>query len=262
MKKIFVFISALALFGCEKVIDVDLNSADPKKVIEANLMAGNDSLLVRITETGDYFNFEETPNVENAIVYLITQSGQKMLAQMTAPGVYWIDSINSVTGENYTIEVTADGKFTTATSYLPPVVPLDSLYFEYFEPSGFFEGGYIPFVAFQDPPNEENYYRLIFYINGEEEKDLNVFNDKFINGTYVEQPLFGSDLEVGDSIHVELRSIDAEVYKFYNTLNAISGGGGPPGVAPGNPTTNLKGDIQLGFFGTYSTSVAKGEFPE
>ncbi len=263
MRSILLLVSVLALFSCQKVITVDLNSVDPQKVLEANLKEGADSLLIQLSETGDYFNFSSSPKVENAIVELLTEDGRRLIAQMTSPGEYWIDSIGAVAGEKYTLEVTADGKFSSAVSHLPLAVPIDSLYFKYIEPNGFFEGGIIPFISFKDPADETNYYRLVVYINGFEVNNLDILDDKFINGTQVELDLSNDDFYVpGDSIYAELRSIDAEVYKYYNTLIAISGGGGPPGIAPGNPTTNLKGDIQLGYFGTYSSSIAKGEFPE
>jgi hypothetical protein len=73
MKKyyfILTLLSALFLVSCEKVIDVDLNTADPKYVIEGFVTKGETIHQVKITRT---LNFDENvafPTVDNAVVVI------------------------------------------------------------------------------------------------------------------------------------------------------------------------------------------------
>ena len=68
--KLFNYISLLFLVitftGCEKVIDVDLDTAPPKLVVEASInwdknTAGNEQ-FIKLTPTTDYFS-RTIPNV-------------------------------------------------------------------------------------------------------------------------------------------------------------------------------------------------------
>ena len=262
MQKIFILGLALTAMSCTKVIDVDLDNSSPQTVIESNLKEGVDSLRITITKTEDYFDESMPTGVSGAVVNLVDENGLRLNAQMAAPGTYWIDSVNAVSGKYYSLEVESDGKFTSATSYLPPVVPIDSLKFRYDDGKGFFEEGYYTYIRFKDPPGEDNYYRIRFFVNGEEEEGIRIMDDKFTDGSNrkVEFRFLDLEPEAGDQIRIELQSIDPDVHKYYETLNDIIGGGGG-GVAPGNPTTNLQGDIQLGYFGTYSSSVVQSVFP-
>jgi len=78
MKKyyfIIAILSALSLASCTKVIDVDLNTADPKYVIEGFVTKGEMVHQVKITRT---LNFDENiafPTVDNAIVVISDDAG-------------------------------------------------------------------------------------------------------------------------------------------------------------------------------------------
>ncbi len=263
MKRHILFLGTLlVLASCEKVIEVDLNSADPQKVIEAVLAEGQDSLLISITETSDYFNSEPQPKVSGAAVALSNSKGHRLTGTEVSPGLYLIDGITTEIGETYNLEVAFGTEVTTASSYLPPVVPIDSVYFEYFEQTTFFDEGFRPYFAFQDPPGVENYYKLELTINGKPNNgSIEVFDDEFVDGAYLNYGFFGEILDSGDVVQVELKSIDRDVYMYYSTLSEIDGSGGQPGIAPGNPVTNLIGPIKLGYFGTYSSDIKSRSFP-
>ena len=72
MKQVLILgLSILFFSSCQKVINVDLNAADPQYVIEANLYEGSHDFKVRITKTTSYFSSGGTiPVVNNASVTL------------------------------------------------------------------------------------------------------------------------------------------------------------------------------------------------
>ncbi|WP_417592285.1 DUF4249 domain-containing protein [Owenweeksia hongkongensis] len=254
--KRFLILSAVALIlaSCEKVIDVDLNSSDPQMVLEANLPAGEDSLWISISQTADYFSNDPNPVVDGADIEFTDGDGNIMQASPMGNGRYLVMGVKSMVNRTYSIKADVQGQITQAESYMPPTVLLDSITFEYFPPNDFSDASYSINVAFQDPPDTINYYQIVVRVNGQSEGDITVFSDKFNQGTYLNLPLFGYEIGQGDVVEVELQSIDADVYEYFVTLASIVSQTGPPGIAPGNPTTNLKGDIQLGYFGTYSHS--------
>lgn len=255
MKKVLILVIAIfVLSSCEKVIDVDLNSADPQMVLEANLPANSDSLWISITQTADYFSNDPNPVVDGANIEFTDGDGNTTLANAMGNGRYLVHGINAKVANAYSIKADVQGQITEAESYMPPTVLLDSVTFEYFPPNDFSDGTYAINLAFQDPPDTINYYQIVIRVNGQVEGNITVFDDKFYQGAYLDIPLFGYDIEQGDLVEVELQSIDANVYEYFVTLASIVSQTGPPGIAPGNPTTNLKGDIQLGYFGTYSYS--------
>jgi len=257
--KNFIALLAIVIFfsSCEKVIDVDLNSSDPQTVFEGNLAQGADTLWFTMSQTADYFGSDEPPLVSGATIDFTDADGQVLRAQAVGGGSYYVTGLDARTEANYSVKIDLEGQITEAQSYLPAQVPLDSISFEYQPPNDFVDASYLINVAFQDPGDQTNYYQIIVRINGNVEGDITVFDDRFNQGTYLEFPLFGYEIQAGDIVEVELRGIDENVYEYYLTLASILSQNGPPGIAPGNPTTNLKGDIQLGFFGTYSYSAIK-----
>ena len=69
--KYLIFAIGLSLFGCEEVVDVDLNNSQPKLVIDASIKwekgtPGNEQ-SIKITTTADYFN-NTVPVANGAIV--------------------------------------------------------------------------------------------------------------------------------------------------------------------------------------------------
>ena len=112
----------IALLGtlfasCEKVIDVDLNSADPKTVIEANLAEGEHVFQVLVYQTKDYFSDEPTVFFNNAAVTLTDDSGEYISLEPVGNGRYEAP-VNAVAGKTYTLQVTHDGETFTASSIL------------------------------------------------------------------------------------------------------------------------------------------------
>ena len=256
MKRLIgLLILAAAVSSCEKVIDVDLNSADPQTVFEANLAEGADSLWFTLSQTADYFGSEDPPRLDGAQIDFTDGDGKVWAAQSVGNGQYLVTGMNSDAGNSYKVRINYDGFVTEAESFMPVVVPLDSINFEYQPGNDFVDESYSVNIAFKDPGDQVNFYQIIVRVNGEEQGDITIFDDRFSQGTYLEFPLFGYEIAQGDIVEVELQSIDEDVYEYYLTLASILSQTGPPGIAPGNPITNLKGEIQLGYFGTYSYSA-------
>lgn len=253
MKKIVLFLCFLGLLtSCEDVIDVELNEASPRLVIDASLNVYEDSSflsIIKLTTTAPFFD-EEIPVVDNAIVTVTDENGTMYPFTYTGNGLYTNELIPQP-GIEYTLEIIYNNERYTATEQLEPVVPLE---FVEQENDGGFSGEDIELkVFFTDPPNEENYY----FFEGRSDRG-NVFDsltDQFFDGNAIFGFYVVEDLESGDVITFNLYGVDEQFYSFMFTLlqQAGEGGGGPfetqPATVRGNiiNTTNSE-NFPLGYF--------------
>ncbi|MCB0455945.1 MAG: DUF4249 family protein, partial [Aequorivita sp.] len=78
MKKLFLLLIFFGIFSsCEDVIDVDLNDAPPRLVVEANLNVwenGTSQASVRLTTTAPFFN-NGVPFITDATVTVTDENG-------------------------------------------------------------------------------------------------------------------------------------------------------------------------------------------
>ncbi len=244
MKKyyfIIAILSALSLASCTKVIDVDLNTADPKYVIEGFVTKGEMVHQVKISRT---LNFEENiafPTVDNAVVVISDDAGNSETLTLASPGIYKTSSLLGVEGRNYTITVTVDGKVFTATSYLPIEVSLDGLEVIVFPFGLDTVRAVVPNRL--DQAGVANFYQYDIYQNSKQVKGVNLQDDQFSDGVQNEQPLFGGDFIPGDTVRVIMYCIDKPVYKYLFSIEANTGST----AAPANPDSNF-GKSCLGYF--------------
>jgi len=241
-------ILSFTLVSCEKEIDVDLRSVEPRLVIEGKVML--DSLAkVKITKTKDFGEDNNYPPVEGAIVRISSDAGEDEELFLDNSGWYVATGLRGVVGTTYNLSVTYDEIEYTASSFLPPMVPIDSVTMFSF-PVLDYE---IPRIHFKDPVGKTNeYYRQKLYINSKYTKIAwEAMETDQSDGIKMvsllipsEKELVDEEIKKGDTILVELQSIDKGAFTFFDTLGNIDD-------ALVNPTSNIKGGA-LGYFSAYS----------
>lgn len=242
------------LFSCEDIIEVELKSSEPAIVIEGVIHNDDGPYQVRISRSTDFYNPGIYPGVENAFVQISDNQGNLEVLREDSPGIYLAEFLVGHTERNYALNVIIDGNDFYAESFMPQAVPIDSLEVEIFPGGNFFDDGYIIHCFFSDPPETGNNYRLIAFHNGLNDGNFYLVDDKFTNGNTMEMIIFSPGKVPGDTVVVELHSIDKHVYDYYNTLSIIvteQGGGNP--ANPANPITNLTNG-SLGYFGALAIS--------
>jgi hypothetical protein len=251
MKYFLLSLFAITIFSsCEKVIDIDLNSSDPKLVIECLITDSAGPYHVRLTRTVDYFDGGTIPTVTNAQVTIRDNSGNNEQLTQTQPGVYSTSTIAGIPGRTYYLSVTVDGKTYSAESTMALPVSIDSAYADLSPPLFGSDTGYTPIGAFSDPAGQTNFYRQRISINGElQDIDGTYFllDDILNDGRDIRFPLFPFPAQSGDQVTIELWTLNEPAYNYYLTLSNISGGGGPESASPGNPNTMISGGA-LGYF--------------
>ncbi len=247
------------LSSCQKVIDVNLNDADPQYVIEAPMFEGVHDFKVHITKTTSYFDNENPTAVDGAVITLKDPNSSTITLTPQGMGWYQISNFNAIPMTTYQLDVFIDGKSFTANSSMPFRTSIDSLTtreFGGFGPPNPDAGTELLLVHLKDSVNVKNYYRVIITKN---DTLLNkpihyyIFDDMVRDGLQIDAPIFTSIFKKGDKVDVELLGMDAEVYDYFTTLSEVLSGDANTGAAPANPNSNFSNGA-LGYFAAYSSS--------
>lgn len=261
MKNVFYLIAfGLIIISCQKEIDVDLNEADPKIVIEANYTAEDSTVRVQITKSTNYFSLTAAPTIDNAIVTITDVNGVESTITSIGAGGYELISYAPIFNTTYTMKVVIDGVEYIAQCDMKSPVQLEDMTFDFYP--GFFGSseGYASNLRFYDPADTTNFYIVVLGKNGVISDSLQNFilqDDQLTDGNLVERPLFVNPLyNAGDVIDMELRSLDSRMFYYYAEIQSIGGAS----AAPANPENNWSNNI-LGYFNAYSNSRKQGIVP-
>jgi Domain of unknown function (DUF4249) len=250
MKKIaMLFIALTTLMSCEKVIEIDLNSTDPKVVIEGIVTDQNEPLTVTINKTVNFSDANNYPAIGKAIVTIADNAGNSEVLTETITGTYKTKKLVGIVGRTYTLTVNAEGKTYTAKSIMSPKVNITDIKYEVAPRPGQKEDHYVLFPQFLDPKGTGNNYRFIQSTTKKMDKTIIISNDNVEDGKPNARPIFSQDLDIllGDTVTVEMHCIDKASYDYFYSLTQSADGG----ATPANPITNIQGGA-LGYFAAYT----------
>ena len=260
MKKIYIYtiLTVLLFSNCEKVVDIDVPTIEPKLIIDASFeVLFNESpvtanMAVKLKLSTDYFN-ETIPTVSDAIVFLTnTADGSVInfsdvnLNGNFAPIINFIpkDAIEYELTVVYKSEIYKGNATKVKSTQIDSAIQGDETLFSGKETE--------VKVAFKDNVDNENYY-LFNFTN-------NLFlplEDRFFNGTNYNFSFFyqEDEIEVPTNVTVTMSGITKDYFTYFRILQNQSGtsGGGPfqsvPSSLLGNVinTTN-EANFPLGYF--------------
>jgi len=243
----------LGLSSCEEVIELDLNSSDPKVVIEGWILDDPGPYEVKITETVNYYGDEQVPGVSGAQVIVSDELGTVDTLTEMAPGSYWTNTIQGRRGGVYTLEATVNGEVYTATDVLPRINAIDTSFVTYEDSTYFFGEGYYVTTLAQEIPGEGDNYWFRFYQNDSLYNgafDYLLSDDALVDGQLAVFQ-FPYPVESGDTVTIEVRTISETAYGFFfSFIQEVTNGGGPFGAPP----ANLIGNISNGGFGYFGAA--------
>jgi hypothetical protein len=261
MKKIYILPILIILFfaNCEKVVDIDVPSIEPKLVIDASFEVLFDqnpvvaNTVVKLRLSADYFE-NNIPTVTNATVFLTNLSDNSIInfSDANADGDY--EPVNSFIPQDnivYELSITYNnqtykGKATKVKS--TPILNVEQ------GDKTLFSGEEIEIkVKFKDDENEENNYYFDF-----SNRNYSVIEDRFFNGQEYEVPNFyqEDEIEVPTTVTIKMSGVSKQYFTYLRILlsqSGIGGGGGPfqsvPSSLLGNMinTTN-EANFPLGYF--------------
>lgn len=224
--KILLLTIGLSLFGCEDVIHVDLDTAEPRLVIDASIdwvknTSGNEQKIKLSTTTGYYE--EDFPIVSGAVVS-ITNSANTTFDFIEVPdtGEYVCSNFEPAIDEEYTLNIELDGETYTATETLTAVPDIEDTVVQNNE--GGFDGDEIEITYYyQDDGEPENYYLYGFTTPYIAFPNYKVMDNRYTQGNLIPILYFDEDLEPGDLINFKLYGISKRYYHYLEKLLQASG---------------------------------------
>jgi hypothetical protein len=252
-----MLVGIFALTSCQKVIDVKLDDADKKLVIDAVLTNVEGGCVVKLSKTKTFNENNNFSGLSGAVVTIRDESGTLTTLTETSTGVYTHPTLKGINGKTYQLQVNAEGKSYTSSSTMPGLVPLDSIYLEtqkFFDEEETFAN-----VIFQDPAGIKNFYLFKQYVNGKRMGETFIMDDDLSDGKLFRSTLylFADDdekIKTGDVIVVEMQCIDKAVYKYWFSYDQSASGGGGGSATPANPVSNISGDA-LGYFSAHTVQT-------
>ena len=260
MKKIYIYtiLTVLLFSNCEKVVDIDVPTIEPKLIIDASFeVLFNESpvkanVVVKLKLSTDYFD-DTIPTVSDAIVFLTNTADNAVinfsdvnLNGNFTPIINFIpkDAIEYELTVIYKSEIYKGNATKVKSTQIDSAIQGDET---------LFSGKEIEVkVAFKDNVDNENYY-LFNFTN-------NLFlplEDRFFNGTNYNFSFFyqEEEIEVPTNVTVTMSGITKDYFTYFRILQNQSGtsGGGPfqsvPSSLLGNVinTTN-EDNFPLGYF--------------
>lgn len=256
-KYLLIFSFSSLLTNCEDVIDVPLQNASPKLVIDANIkwQLGTDGSqqTIKLSLTNDFYTSDILP--ANDAVVTVTNSTNTVYNFIQTPNTpnYVCDNFVPTLNENYTLKVIYKGETYTSTTKLldtPPIVDIkqetvkgiggkDEIQIKYF---------------FQDNGDEDNYYLLRVDNPKIKYAEYGSVSDEFFQGNL----MFGfypNEVEKGKTLKLGVQCVTLSHYNYMNKLINISSQNSgnpfstPPATLRGNiiNETNIK-NYPLGYF--------------
>ena len=254
---VLTIVTLLILISCEDVVDVDLETAEPKLVIDASLKwqkgtTGNEQTIVLTTTTGFYE--DEVPAAIGATVF-VTNGNNDVFTFTEIPntGEYFCANFVPEIDQTYTLTVIYNGETYTATETLKEVPEITSVIQDN---EGGFTGDQIEVRFFYDDiPNVDNYYLIQFNTSITILPEYDVISDEFFQNNQMFGLYTNEDLNANDNVTLTLQGISESYYNYMNILLVIAGSGGgspfqtPPATVRGNIVNQTNFDnYALGFF--------------
>jgi hypothetical protein len=220
MKKYIIIFLSLFFMSCEDVIDLSLDSAKPRLVIDAsiNWVKGTqgETQFIKLSLSAPYFD-DIIPEASGASV-TITDSNNTAynFIEDGATGIYVNNTFLPEIGMVYHLLINYNNETYTATETLMPVVPIE---FVEQKNDGGFAGDEIEIKAYYtDPKGIENFYLFEFTKTLSTSLNLEVYDDEFTDGNRIFAFHSDETLMAGDELIIRNYGISERYYEYLNIL--------------------------------------------
>jgi len=144
--------------SCETIVDIDYPDTPPEITVNS-IFHPQSTFEVHLSEARSVRDRGEPPNITNATVDIYKNGERIETLQHADNGLYRSPYTRPVAGSTYEVRISAPGyEFASATDYVPQSVPLEFVYdSRQSKQSRILKAK----IRLQDPPDVENYYRLM-----------------------------------------------------------------------------------------------------
>jgi len=262
MKKYLYFILILFSFltaNCEEVIEVDLDTATEKLVIDANLYIdsenANQTQIIKLSKTVAFYATNYQP-VLNAQVWIEDDLGNRYdFIDNNQNGNYECNLFVMNLVAKYTLNIISNGEIYKAEESFYQTPNIEAI--EQKNDAGFLGNSFEFKIWFQDDISQQNYYQLIDDITGN--REFSVKDDTFSNGNFMDFTVIDSDIEVNQNFNISFSETSKAYYLYMSKILSVSQGASNPFSSPigeirGNIINiNNPDNYPLGFFSLNNT---------
>ena len=242
-------VAALVNSSCTEKINLKLKNSTPQLTIEGNVSDKPGPYYVILTKSKLYTENNSFTGLPSAVVVISDDAGNSDTLTEPIAGLYQTNSIQGTIGRTYHIQVTSEG--TTYESYckMPQPVDIDSIVLS---TETDFKGKVKnkADILVQDPAGIPNFYRVISYLNSDMSSGFDIHRDRLWDGKLRSFGVPHSDFHAGDTLQVDLMSLDERIYTYYRQFNQNDNNFGAP-AAPANPDAVFT-PAALGYFSAHS----------
>ena len=247
MKKILYIVSLitfLSLTSCEEVVDLKLDTAPAKLVIDASIdwekgTTGNEQTIKLSTTTGYYSNV--IPSVSGATVFVTNSSNTvfNFIEDVPNSGNYNCTTFAPVLGDTYVLTVNYAGQTYTGSEKMIAVPDIANVTQR--NDAGFSGEDIEVKFFFQDNPLENNSYLTRYKTPVKAFPEFEAFDDRFEQGNLMFGLYSNEDLKAGDTIDYTLHGISKQYFNYMRILlgNAGTAGGSPFQTPPATVRGNM-----------------------
>lgn len=241
--KILIVTMTLFLTSCEDVINVNLDTEEPRLVIDASIdwiknTTGSEQKITLSTTTGYYST--SFPTVSGATIF-VTNSTNTIFnfIENTGTGEYICTNFQPVIDQTYTLTIVLNGETYTATEKLIGVPNIENDVVQNNDAG--FGGDEVEIIThFQDDGANDNYYLYSFKSSRVAFPEFEVEDDQNDQGNRMTMYYSNEDLKPGDIMNIKLYGISKRHSEYFNKILLASGGNTSP--FPTTPTA-VRGNI-------------------
>jgi hypothetical protein len=259
-----ILIASCGLTSCQKVISIDLNSASPQLVVEANVSDQPIQNSIKLSNTVNFNEITKIPAVTGATVEISDSTGISETLTEVKKGIYRTRTLTGIPGHTYKLTIKTQGQTYESSSKMPyPVGYLNLEIKREADYGNIFGSGsgnnswrYVVDYELKDPAEYKNYYRFVVYYKNGNVITHRAFDDQFHNGKIIADDFELRDttyFSPGDTVKIELQNIGSGAYNFFRTLQEGAGGMSFLSASPSNPISNISNNA-LGYFNVYSVT--------
>lgn len=253
IRQYFILFSILLLISsCEEKMDLNLNKAAARVVIDAQLSDASLVQRIRVSHSVGFDDAINTSGIKDATITVKDNQNRSYSFRYEKDGYYIHRSFKPVAGRTYALNVTVQKQQYSSSSQMPAYVAVDSTTVSEKSIAG--KTYFFAALTFKDPAKISNYYSYTLSINGGPFRFASAQSDQFNDGLKVTHYIsdLQTDLSSGDEVIVRRYCVDEKAYRYWNEYqnNNVSN------AAPSNPRSNISNNA-LGYFSVASLKEYK-----
>jgi len=252
-KILTLFFAVILSWGCQEIIDLDLEKSDTRVVIEGRIVDENSIKKIKISQSLNYYDTGKMQPIANAEISLL-DGNDNLISEFiynSQDSTYQtFDSLRLDVGSEYRIQILVNDELLEAKGEILENPTLDSIYYlseEELQNLGqqVIGEGYFMFVNGRLNNEGIEYFKLDITVNDTLRNSRgalsnSVLTSEFFGKEFRALPVPGTFKEK-DTVDLQLYTLNEDVYQYYiEFINLLFNDGGVFSPPPVNPTTNIK----------------------